>query len=288
MTSSTLWAISDLHVAYQENRDLVERLEPQSAHDWLIVAGDVGERFADIEWALRALRGRFAKVIWAPGNHELWTPKKDPVQLRGLARYQKLVELCKSWDVCTPEDDYPIWRGAGGPAVVAPLFLLYDYSFRPPGVRTKEEALELAYQTGIVCTDEFLLHPDPYPSRDAWCRDRVALTERRLASCDPDLPTVLVNHFPLTREPTRLLRYPVFAQWCGTELTADWHIRFRASVIVYGHLHIPRTTWQDGVRCEEVSVGYPREWKPRSAPPQLRQVLPRPEDDVTSSGGFRF
>ncbi len=55
-----------------------------------------------------------------------------------------------------------------------------------------------------------------------------------------------------------MLRYPEFAQWCGTERTADWHTRFNAKAVVYGHLHIPRTTWEDGVRFEEVSLGYPR------------------------------
>jgi 3',5'-cyclic AMP phosphodiesterase CpdA len=42
---------------------------------------------------------RFAKVIWTPGNHELWTPKGDPVQLRGEQRYQYLVELCRNLGV---------------------------------------------------------------------------------------------------------------------------------------------------------------------------------------------
>ena len=46
-------------------------------------------------------------------------------------------------------------------------------------------------------------------------------------------------------------------------------------LVVYGHLHIPRTTWYDGVRFEEVSVGYPREWRARGLPePLLRTVLP--------------
>jgi hypothetical protein len=34
--------------------------------------------------------------------------------------------------------------------------------------------------------------------------------------------------------------------------------------VVYGHLHIPRVTYHDGVRFEEVSVGYPREWERRA------------------------
>ncbi len=80
----------------------------------------------------------------------------------------------------TPEDPYPVWTGAGGPVTVAPLFLLYDYTFRPPGADTQEEALEAAYRSGIVCTDEHLLHPDPYPSREAWCRARVEYTMQRL------------------------------------------------------------------------------------------------------------
>jgi hypothetical protein len=43
------------------------------------------------------------------------------------------------------------------------------------------------------------------------------------------------------------------------------------------HLHIPRTTWYDGVRFEEVSVGYPREWRRRKPYRWLRQVLPDPK-----------
>jgi len=108
--------------------------------------------------------------------------------------------------VVTPEDPYPVWDGPGGPVVVAPLFLLYDYSFRMPGVRTKQEALERAYQAGVVCTDEVLLHPDPYPTVDAWCEARVLETERRLDALDAGLPVVLVNHYPLVRQPTEVRR----------------------------------------------------------------------------------
>lgn len=270
-----LLAVSDLHVAYEENRTITDGLRPESDDDWLIVAGDVGEMASSIEWALGRLRERFAKVIWAPGNHELWTPKDDPVQLRGVQRYEYLVEMCRRLDVVTPEDDYPVWEGEGGPAVIAPLFLLYDYTFRPEGTYTKEEALAKAHEAGVVCTDEYFLFPDPYPSREAWCEARVELTEKRLSALPPDLPTVLVSHWPLVREPTRVMYYPEFAQWCGTVLTADWHLRFRAACSVYGHLHIPRTTHYDDVRFEEVSVGYPREWKKWGRSDSwLRQILP--------------
>lgn len=275
---AALFAISDLHVGHAENRHFVGGLAPRSEGDWLIVCGDVGDSLEDVEWALSLLAGRFAKVLWVPGNHELLTQRDADHEPRGEARYRRLVEICRRHGVVTPEDPYPVWEESGGPAIVAPLFLLYDYSFGDNVGADKEESLRRAHDAGVVCVDEFLLHPDPYPSREAWCRARVRETEARLDDCPPELPTVLVNHFPLTDAPTRVLRHPEFAQWCGTRLTADWHRRFRAKAVVYGHLHIPRTTWQDGVRFEEVSLGYPREpghpLRVRSGP---SQILPERE-----------
>ncbi|WP_066375147.1 metallophosphoesterase family protein [Herbidospora mongoliensis] len=270
-----LLAISDVHVGYPENRGIVERIRPRSQTDWLLLPGDVSEKVADFEWVLGTLARRFAKVVWAPGNHDLWTHPSETVQLRGVERYEHLVKVARDLGVVTPEDPYPTWEGPDGPVTVAPLMVLYDYSYRMPGITTKEAALKVAYDKGVVCTDEMVLHPDPYDSIDEWCAARVEETERRLADRPGGLPTVLVNHYPLVRDPTFVLRHPEFAIWCGTDRTADWHVRFGALAMVYGHLHIPRTTWHDGVRFEEVSLGYPREWRPRAASPgELRQILP--------------
>src|ERR1700676_3191573 len=135
-TRPRLLALSDLHVGYPENRQIVEELRPASEQDWLLLAGDVGELFTDIEWVLRTLSQRFARVVWTPGNHELWTHVRDPVRLRGEERYLALVELCRSLGVVTPEDPYPVWEGPEEAVTIAPVFLLYDYSFRPDGAST--------------------------------------------------------------------------------------------------------------------------------------------------------
>lgn len=284
-SSGSLLAVSDLHVRYEDNRAVVEALRPASDEDWLLVAGDVGDHMADVEWALSTLASRFSRVVWVPGNHELWTHPDDPVRARGVARYEALVRLCRSLGVTTPEDPYPVWRGAGGPAVVVPLFLLYDYSFRRPGVRSAEEALRLADEAGVVATDEFLLRPAPYASVVEWCRARLRLTAARLDALPADLPTVLVSHFPLVREPTEVLRFPDFALWCGTEATADWPVRYRAAAVVYGHLHIPRLIRKQGVPHYEVSLGYPREWSRRADPGHTPRVLP--EFSAAGPAGMR-
>jgi 3',5'-cyclic AMP phosphodiesterase CpdA len=272
VTAGRLLAISDLHIGYPENRAFVDGLRPGHPGDWLIVAGDVGEMFADVGWALATLANRFERVIWTPGNHELWTPRADPVQLRGVRRYEGLVTVCRRFGVLTPEDPFPVWPGPDGPVAVAPLFLLYDYSWRPDGAATPGEAVRLARAAGVVCADERWLHPDPYPTRSAWCHDRVAAAREKLLALD--MPVVLASHWPLLREPTRALRHQEFAPWCGTSLTEGWHLRHNVVTAVYGHLHIPRTTWADGVRFEEVSVGYPREWSRRGpVPPEPRVIL---------------
>ncbi len=276
--SGQLLAVSDLHITHPENRRIVERLRPQSEADWLIVCGDVSEVIDDFEWTFGLLSQRFARVVWVPGNHDLWTMPDERVKLRGEQRYRHLVEICKRVGVLTPEDPYAVWEGSGGPLTIAPLFLLYDYSFGRNIAPTKERSLALAHRAGVVCSDEFLLHPDPYASRDAWCHARVLHTQARLERCDEDMGIVIVNHFPLIDQPTKVLRHPEFAQWCGTTQTADWHRRFKTEVVVYGHLHIPRTTWHDGVRFEEVSLGYPREWHRRNSRRAiLRQIMPTPE-----------
>ena len=144
MFVATLWAVSDLHTGHTGNKPVTESLYPSSPDDWLIVAGDVAERTDEIRWALDLLRKRFAKVIWVPGNHELWTTSKDPVQVFGRARYDYLVDMCDEMGVITPEHPFPVWTDQGGPATIVPMFLLYDYTFLPEGAATKAEGLAIA------------------------------------------------------------------------------------------------------------------------------------------------
>ena len=201
-----------------------------------------------------------------------------------------------------------------------------------------------------MATDEALLHPDPYPTRKAWCEALVNRFERRLeqaaaraeamgaaldaeeeagaestkAGTDGDstvvattgttpagaktetddgtetaattstappsrkkrrVPLIIANHWPLLEQLVHLPAVPRFRIWCGTRRTAEWHARFGAAVVVSGHLHIRRTDWVDGVRFEECSLGYPRQWQRardagRDINAFLREILPgRAEDD---------
>lgn len=276
-----LWALSDLHVGFTPNRRLIEAL-PGSPGDWLVLAGDVCETIAELDFVLATLGPRYRQLVWVPGNHELWS---TPGSARGVAKYLQCVEVCRAHGALTPEDEYQVFPGPSGPDsdgadahLVAPLFTLYDYSFCPPGMGPAQ-ARAWAREADLECVDEHLLHPDPFPSREAWCAARCAYTERRLtAALERHAgPTLLIDHFPLRPELAVLPAIPRFKIWCGTTRTADWARRYRASAVIYGHLHIRRTTHLDGVRFEEVSLGYPKQWAHRGPAARApRQILPAP------------
>lgn len=276
-----LLAISDLHLGHAENRAVLDDLADHR-QDWLILAGDIGETLSHVALAFEALAPRFARVIWVPGNHELWTTEEAGGFLGGQAKYDALVDLARRYGVVTPEDAYPLWPQSdpAAPALaICPLFLLYDYSFRPAWV-SLDGLRDWAVEGHALCADEMHLSPEPYPDRPTWCRARVAQTAERLAALPAGTRTILINHFAMRRDLLFIRRVPRLAPWCGTVATEDWHRRFNAAVVVTGHQHTPRTDWRDGTRFEEVSLGYPREWHRRFETLRLgtilRTILPPP------------
>ncbi|MEM6532399.1 MAG: metallophosphoesterase [Myxococcota bacterium] len=269
-----LWAIADLHLNHRSNREALETVTARP-DDWLIVAGDVAEKPEQVAGAWQILTDRFSKVLWVPGNHELWTTKReDETTLKGLEKYNALVALCREYGVSTPEDPYPIFESDGEALVVAPLFLLYDYSFRPDDV-SFEEVIDWAAEGGVRCSDESMLSPEPFRGRAEWCKSRVDATVPRLESVSAQYETILVNHWPLRRDTIWIPRIPRFTPWCGTRLSENWHQRFRARAVVSGHLHVRSRRWIDGVRFEEVSLGYPRHWKhDKGIDHYIREIVP--------------
>lgn len=138
-----LFAISDLHVGFPINRKAVSQL-PDFTDDWLILAGDIAETEKHLRDTFELMAKRFKQVIWVPGNHELWSLPEpgatEPLHY-GEKRYQFLVDLAREYAVITPEDPFPVWKGSAQPHVIAPLFVLYDYSFRPNHV-SREQVIE--------------------------------------------------------------------------------------------------------------------------------------------------
>lgn len=230
-------------------------------------------------------------------------------RLKGEAKYIECCRIANEYGVLTPEDEFIRWdyevkkltvRSGGGvegvgssttkrisktttttseAVLVCPIFTLYDYSFRPADV-PREKALDWAMEHDVKATDEVLLHPDPYATRDEWCEQLIRKTEDKLFKAQSrGLPLVLINHWPLREDLITIPSIPRFSLWCGSKKTEDWHKRFNAKVVVTGHLHVRRTDWRDGCRFEEVSLGYPKQWEGmrmigRGVGDAIREILP--------------
>ena len=286
-----LWAIGDIHLSFKANREALEKLLPHPNDD-LILCGDVGESAEHCRIAFAKAKECFRQVFWVPGNHELYTmPLEKEHGARGHDKYMQCVEVAREFGILTPEDDYVLWEGEGGPCVIAPIFTLYDYSFRPDDVKL-EDALAWAREKDIEATDEHLLHPDPYSSRIEWCNVLVDKTEAKLSeavAANPGVKLVIIGHWPLREDLVKLPSIPRFSLWCGTKKTKEWHNKYNAKVVVSGHLHIRRTDWIDATRFEEVSLGYPRQWQEcqdrgLDINDLLREILPGPEDPPEGQG----
>lgn len=307
-----LYAISDLHISYKFNHEAFQLLTPHP-EDALILAGDIGEKLEHLRSAFTLCTALFKQVFWVPGNHELYTLPHasdvahdenamspttpatthipEPENLRGVAKYLECVKIANEYGVITPEDEYITWHADDTPTsmkvLICPMFLLYDYSFRPPDV-SREQALDWAMEENIRATDESLLYPDPYRTRDEWCEALLEKTQERLWIAldkkDANTKVVLINHWPLREDTITIPAVPRFSLWCGTTKTHDWHRTYQADVVVTGHLHVRRTDFIDGVRFEEVSLGYPKQWegareRGKGVNEMLREIMPGTYDN---------
>ena len=98
-----LWAISDLHVSHRRNREALHDI-PAHPDDWLILAGDISDGARQLDQCFRHLCTKFRQLVWTPGNHELWSHAGAAGGLRGVALYERLVEIARSYGVLTPAD----------------------------------------------------------------------------------------------------------------------------------------------------------------------------------------
>jgi len=224
-----IYAVSDLHADFRENRRMLERI-PAGEHrgDVLIVAGDVADQLPLVADVLGGLRERFAEVFFVPGNHELWVrgEPRDSVE-----KFHAVLAACAGVGVRTAP------ARVGG-AWVVPLFSWYDPAFDVLG-EADHESLE-------AWSDRYFCRWPPGPSPDELF---LSMNERHLRGYDA--PVVSFSHFVPRTElvpAVRLLRFKGLPLVAGSVAIDAQLRRIGAAVHVYGHTHIADDRVLDGVR----------------------------------------
>ncbi|WP_316187405.1 MULTISPECIES: metallophosphoesterase [unclassified Bradyrhizobium] len=238
------FAVSDIHVDFDANADWVANLSSADYRDdVLILAGDVSDTLHQIDWCLRMLVQRFRKVLFVPGNHDLWV-LRDWRNQTSLQKFDKLAAVVEA----NGASMRPFYgRGVS----IVPLFGWYDYSFGEP-------------------TDEL---------RSIWmdyyaCRWPVGFQECEITAHFTSLnkqhlkafhgKVITFSHFlpridlmPSFIPAAKRFLYPVLGA-----ARLDGQLRLlNASIHVYGHSHVNRCVKLDGVCYINNAFGYPHEMR---------------------------
>ena len=222
------------------------------------------------------LTPRFARVIWTPGNHDLWCPPGATDRTRGQARYDELVAHLPAFGVLTPEDPYVEWPGDPDTFIV-PMFLLFDYTFRPPDMsaadarrlgarerrRLRRRADARSRRRGRVVRR---LVPRALRLRPRRGSRRAARGRR--ARCSST-----TGRCATTWRARRAFRGS--RSGAARRAPKTGHAAFARAPSSPAICTCERRSWRHGVRYEEVSLGYPRDWRPeRGIDWYLREIFP--------------
>jgi predicted phosphodiesterase len=264
-----VFALSDLHVDYQENMAWIQALSSEEyTNDALILAGDVSHDLHKLQAALVALCARFAQVFFVPGNHELWVRQQECTD--SMAKFWRVIELCTALGVRTSPGKVGAAGGQTGVWVV-PLFTWYvqpeegrDSLFVPKA--GEDATLEMwadnyltmwpALGQGITVAEAFLRLNDvhvyrPYDAPVISFSHFVPRTELiyRTAQESPAADRAL-------RDPHPRFNFSRVAGCAGIEA----QIRQLGSMMhIYGHQHRNRYRHIDGVLYISHCLGYPAE-----------------------------
>ena len=240
-----IFAISDLHCDYRENWAYLSNLSDGDFRgDVLIVAGDIGHRIELIAGTLELLCGKFARVCYVPGNHELWVRGEGG---DSLGKFHRILEMCDELGVLTR----PVKIGE---YQVVPLFSWYDESFDEED-KGNVEALE-GWGDFHYCR-----WPE---SMDSQALFFARMNESNIVSYSDQV--VSFSHFLPRREllpDVDYLRFKGLPKVAGCHSIEGQIRKLGAAIHVFGHSHIRRDLVLDGVRYVQHGLGYPRERRGR-------------------------
>ncbi|MCM2293001.1 metallophosphoesterase [Allorhizobium sp. BGMRC 0089] len=246
-----IFAGSDFHVDYQENLAWFEDVSRQDfKDDVLIVAGDVANSLDLFSRFMTMMSERFAKVLFVPGNHDLWCRHGGRRSRSGSS----LAEESSSFEQL--ETVLAICKGLGvsmspyraGRRLIVPLFGWYDYSFGEPNATLLQ--IWMDYRR---CDWQGLSDAEVSAHLDSFNHQPDLTGVSSVLSFSHFLPRI--DLMPERLPEKYKFLFPVF----GSQ-RLEAHIRsLGSSLHIYGHSHLNRRVVKHGVTYINNAFGYPSE-----------------------------
>lgn len=237
-----IFAISDLHTDYIENRLWLESLSLTAyRNDVLILAGDITHHHQKMDQTFRELRRRFAEVVYVPGNHDLWvTPGTQTTDSIGK------LDVVRTLAANCGVQMKPLHLGG---VSIVPLYSWYDFSFGLPN-----SDIVASWADFSVCVWPLGFHPSKI-TRFFLDMNEEALSVKNefIISLSHFLPRIdlMPSYIPVSRREI----YPVL----GTALLEQQIRRLGSRIHIYGHSHVNAEVEKDGVLYINNAFGYPYE-----------------------------
>jgi predicted phosphodiesterase len=238
-----VFALSDIHIDYPENARWIADLSMTDYQDdVLILAGDVTDTLSLLEWCLTTLVKRFRKVLFVPGNHELWVIRGDDREKNSMQKFDEVCAVVESSGA-----SMQAFRGGG--VSIVPLLGWYDYSFGEPS-----DELRSIWMDYRACR-----WPNGFTEKEVAAHF-AALNDSHVSV--PGDKVITYSHFlpridvmpDFIPSASRVL-YPILG---STQLDRQLR-KLDADIHVYGHSHVNRNVEIDGVTYINNAFGYPTE-----------------------------
>lgn len=237
-----VFALSDIHVDYDINVQWLRALSNLDYRDdILILAGDVTHKLPELANSLSALAKRFAKVLFVPGNHELWVLGEGP-ERASLQKFADVVAVAAQSGVSMQSYRH-------GNVLITPLLGWYDYSFGQPSAE-----LYSMWMDYHACRWPPGFQPEDVAAHfTRMNRESDTDGARKIITFSHFLPRI--DLLPSHVSSRHRLLDPVLGS-----VRLEQQLRgIGSSMHVYGHSHINRSVILDGVTYINNALGYPGE-----------------------------
>ena len=237
-----VFALSDIHVDYDVNRIWLANLSAfDYKDDLLILAGDVTDSLLLLERCLKSLTSRFKKVLYVPGNHELWVIR-DAVDRHSIEKFR---EVCAVVDNAHASMQPYHCESLS----IVPLLSWYDYTFGEP-----DSELLANWMDFRACRWPSDFGEKEITSYFLQANESVlGIRNHTVISFSHFLPRIDV--MPHYIPPSKRYLYPVL----GTARLESQIRRLNSHVHVYGHSHVNQKIVINDTLYINNAFGYPGE-----------------------------
>ncbi|MBK8012602.1 MAG: metallophosphoesterase family protein [Deltaproteobacteria bacterium] len=268
-------SVSDLHTDFPENRTLIPRLAAEIYRRGarvIVLAGDVSHRDERIDRALRAFGELGARVVYVPGNHDLWFKVENAPERPDLDTWHRYHQGLRVLAERAGAHYLP-----SGPLRIGDVALVgscgwYDYSFVLDPIRAALDPGDFGRKRlqGWMWSDaRFIAFRDEQRAlmadTDVARRMECELTAqiREVDADDAIRHVVAVTHhqaFSASVRRTGTLPWEFFNAFMGSEALGRAILTSpKMRVAIYGHTHTVGEQHVSGIRVFGTPLGYPRE-----------------------------